>query len=379
MNNLLSKTLLFFIIGAILVPSLVYASQGIEITPDPIFRNIENFIPGRSVTSEFNIKNNSSKDYSDITVSAELNEETKNLSSALLLKSGEQSEYLSNLLNNGQMKISGRGIKAETSKDFSLTMIFDKKGEDKYQNAHIDFDLIFKFVGPENKDEEEVSGVGGGTLLPEGLIIKQETEEEVNQESVTISWHTNKESTSRVIYSKESSNPELDLTDIEDDPSMYGYDFSTDENSGKTTYHEMTLTNLEPGTTYYYRCISHASPPTIGKRQSFTTSKITTTKSEQDNLNQQNQKSTNQQNQELVTEENPDSEEVEQEQNNQTEEKNQESKEENETLSTNNLAAALSSLVNLSKRQLYKILFILFILLVIYTIYRLFKEQRKRV
>jgi len=40
---------------------------------------------------------------------------------------------------------------------------------------------------------------------------------------------------------------------------------------GKNRYHSVTLTGLTPETVYYYRCVSHASPVTIGQEHSFTT------------------------------------------------------------------------------------------------------------
>lgn len=60
-------------------------------------------------------------------------------------------------------------------------------------------------------------------------------------------------------------------------PPNYGYSFSTSEsdtpaNTNGVTLHTVVLTGLVPGTTYYYRTISHASPDTISYERSFTTS-----------------------------------------------------------------------------------------------------------
>ena len=54
----------------------------------------------------------------------------------------------------------------------------------------------------------------------------------------------------------------------------YGYSFykeGDDSGNPKVTFHSVTLTGLIPNTTYYFRCVSHASPPTIGREYSFTT------------------------------------------------------------------------------------------------------------
>ena len=56
-------------------------------------------------------------------------------------------------------------------------------------------------------------------------------------------------------------------------PPNYGYAFSTPEQNQdpKVTFHTVRIDGLAPGTTYYYRCVSQASPPTISREHSFTT------------------------------------------------------------------------------------------------------------
>ena len=131
--------------------------------------------------------------------------------------------------------------------------------------------------GDDGKDENGNDGTytasssgGGGGGGPTGLIIYNESSE-VFTESITVSWFTNKKSTSRVIYDI-VPHPDSELGSAPN----YGYAFSTPEYDtpavleGVVPFHEVEISGLEPGVTYYYRCVSHASPETIGKEYSFT-------------------------------------------------------------------------------------------------------------
>jgi len=108
------------------------------------------------------------------------------------------------------------------------------------------------------------SGGGPGGGAPIYLTISNETNGEVLTYSVTVIWFTNVPATSRVIY---DTVPH----DILGSPPNYGYAFSTIEDPNKVTYHEVTITGLFSGTTYYWRAISHGSPEIWGDELSFTT------------------------------------------------------------------------------------------------------------
>ena len=111
-------------------------------------------------------------------------------------------------------------------------------------------------------------GGGGGGGGPTGLYIHNEdTDDGVETTSVLITWFTNKPATSRVIY---DNVPHSDVTT----PPNYGYQWSTDtynEGPDKTTHHSILITGLIPGTTYYFRPISAASPEVFGKELSYVT------------------------------------------------------------------------------------------------------------
>jgi hypothetical protein len=103
-----------------------------------------------------------------------------------------------------------------------------------------------------------------------GLTIQYENSR-TSATTATITWLTSYKSTSRVIYDTEPN--QFDLSKGE--PS-YGYEFYTDEydtpaNTNGVTGHSISITGLDPLTTYYFRCVSHASPDTVGTEHSFTT------------------------------------------------------------------------------------------------------------
>jgi len=117
---------------------------------------------------------------------------------------------------------------------------------------------------------------GGGWMTPVvSPVILEETilTTNIEEHSVVIEWDTSYLSTSRVIYSKYDENHILDLSDNTDVPPLYGYIHTTQEqnNDPKVLTHSVFIDGLESGTTYYFRCISHASPDSISQEHSFTT------------------------------------------------------------------------------------------------------------
>lgn len=109
-------------------------------------------------------------------------------------------------------------------------------------------------------------GGGGGGITQ--LIIFNEQSINIEEMVATITWQTNLFSTSRVIYSAENESRTFNISNTPN----YGYAHSTTEDINLVTFHQMLLTDLIPGTTYYYRVISHASPDTVSQELSFSTS-----------------------------------------------------------------------------------------------------------
>ena len=116
------------------------------------------------------------------------------------------------------------------------------------------------------------SGGGGGGPVPPGLRITNEATACVGTTDAIINWLTTYKSTSRVIYDTEFGQFDMSET------TNYGYAFSTIEkdniipiSQNGVTAHTVELIGLTPNTTYYFRCVSHASPPSIGEWREFTT------------------------------------------------------------------------------------------------------------
>ncbi len=276
------KTIKFiFSIAIVFVGSLLLANSawaqigGITISPDPIFYNVDNFIPEDIATSIVTITNSSDKDYERITLSGEVPDgESDELASALELKVDDLATMdLDALLNGGIIVLSGK-LEHNSWRTFDFAMKFKERGEaidNDYQSKSVVFNFIFTFEGGEVENGNGVKMVvsgGGGGGLPPGLIILNESAVVTTCNSATIEWLTSYPATSQVIYSAEGEPRTLNL-----DAPNYGYTHAyPDPVSGaKVTGHQVTISTLAALTKYYYRCVSHASPATIGYEQSFTT------------------------------------------------------------------------------------------------------------
>lgn len=113
-------------------------------------------------------------------------------------------------------------------------------------------------------------GGGGGGIVPFDLTITNETRSAINGNSVTITWLTSHFATSSVVY--DTVGGKFD----QNSAPKYGYSYVKEgDDSGleKVTGHSVTLTDLVPGTIYYYRTVSIGSL-IIGQELSFTVSAI---------------------------------------------------------------------------------------------------------
>lgn len=159
-------------------------------------------------------------------------------------------------------------LSTDEAKEYEFEITFSAEEENERQGATTSFDILIGFQGTGGKVPPGEGG--GGSVLPPGLTIQYEKDMWVGTTTAKISWLTTYESTSRVIY-----DVTLGVFDLDSLPN-YGYSYSTSEfdtpaGTNGVTYHEVTLTGLTAGTTYHYRCISHASPPTISREHVFTT------------------------------------------------------------------------------------------------------------
>lgn len=114
------------------------------------------------------------------------------------------------------------------------------------------------------KDNSEVNDFGAYQMIRSnpaigpfgGVIISNYNIEVLSTTSVKITWFTNYPATSQVVYSlsnKASENLSLPNLNL-------GYSNTTNIDFDPVTYHEVILTSLEPGSTYYYRLASIPDP-----------------------------------------------------------------------------------------------------------------------
>ena len=106
------------------------------------------------------------------------------------------------------------------------------------------------------------------------IISNEAAAPQTNGTSVTITWTTDHSATSRVIYDT-VPHPELNYQDAN-----YGYAFTMptiEESNGlpMVTDHSVTISGLNPNTTYYFRSVSHGSPEAVSNQEfSATTNNI---------------------------------------------------------------------------------------------------------
>jgi hypothetical protein len=275
----------------------------VEFEQTPLFGNEEdNFLPGDSVVRWVKVTNNTGQSQKIATEAinyfGSLNPDdvpSNDLSRALLItirKKGSGDIYygggdetLFDFYKNGETYLSDIAAAVGSVNEYEFKVSFPESEGDYWQGTTTKFDIIVGF------QEEDSNGIitppsgGGGGATP-GLIIKYVEVYDITDTTAKFSWFTSYNATSRVIYCEESKGCVLDLSDNLDNPPLYGYDYTTDEthtpaNAKGVTYrgldqggigmNEIGVTGLTPNTTYSYRAISHASPPTISRIYTFTT------------------------------------------------------------------------------------------------------------
>lgn len=102
-----------------------------------------------------------------------------------------------------------------------------------------------------------VSGGSPGSGGSAGLNIHTENLGQDSTTQVTITWFTNVQATSRVVYGTSSHDP---ITEVGPN---YGYANSNTEDTSKTTFHSMVITGLTPETLYYFRPVSSDGSTTV--------------------------------------------------------------------------------------------------------------------
>jgi len=168
----------------------------------------------------------------------------------------------------GQEEVALSDVASGGKAIYNFTITFLPDSNNNYQNTNVSFNLIVGALGTESISGEIIPGggsSGGGSFIP-GLQIFNENASGIGGDEATITWQTNKGASSRVIYSAAGEPHALLL----DSPPNYGYVNSTGEDISSVVNHSMIISGLAPGTTYYFRCVSHGSFA-VSVERSFTT------------------------------------------------------------------------------------------------------------
>ena len=290
--NKIFKTILISLVvifgGLFLIVDLVQAENSpleVEFEKTPLFEEA-NFLPGDSVTRWVKVTNNSGQSQNiateainwpgfpnpedvperDLSQVLEITIREKEGSDLYGGSSPTGKKTLFDFYSDGEIYLSN--ISANNAKEYEFEISFPSEKGNKWQGATTTFDILIGFQGTEGGPPP--SPPPGGPGLPRGLtiLIESVTTTELTATSVTITWQTNYFSTSKVIYATSSG-----LFDLSEGEPYYGYThYKEGDDSGKekVTAHSVTITDLTPGTTYYYRCVSHGSLA-ISTEHRFTT------------------------------------------------------------------------------------------------------------
>ena len=271
-------TLLAIALG-IIIPVFGNAQDliSVQFVPDPLIY-AENFLPGDTVSGQIKVDNVSGQAVNIYVWTSDVSD-TNHLGNALTLKlSKDQNIIYQSTLSQffEQDSVFLSSIEAGKSENFEFSLQFDINAGNEYQNKELGFTL---HIGTEENQEEggdSGSGggstpiiIGGGGVSTPTLEIINLRAEEIAETSAKIKWQTNLPATTQIVYSQENQ-PHYFLPNY---PPLYGYQnlFPDPENSAKVISRTLSLKNLSPCTTYFYRAISHNSSLAISEEKSFKT------------------------------------------------------------------------------------------------------------
>lgn len=247
--TLISLLVLFAPVFAQAADLVVQFEQG-----PPLFDEV-NFFPGQSVTRWVDVANNSSE--SKVVVVKATNYSSCSgvcLSDQLELEISDGTSVLygpvslTEFFTADEKKIDDLANGNTQRYYFKITFLSGAGNE--YQGKAISFDFEIGFFG-----QETIGGGGGSFGGDSGLIIFHENALLADSNQADIIWETNRQATSRVIYSSQYEPHTLNLNN----PPNYGYSRSTVEDPAPVFSHFVNIAGLDAGVTYYYRVVSRGS------------------------------------------------------------------------------------------------------------------------
>ncbi|MDO8668420.1 MAG: fibronectin type III domain-containing protein [bacterium] len=240
----------------------------------PLFGNA-NIMPGDSVSKWVRVENKVNDNIVVTTAATNVNnEDDLGGQMNLTIKKGTTVLYddtMTAFFGAGNINLGALAI-GETGQ-FNYTVTFNSQAGNDFQGKTMGFDISVtaqasESVGGETYTVASSGGGGGGAYIFDELIISN-IEVSANDTSIILTWLTNKLATSRAIYDI-VTHPDLSATL----PPNYGYTNSTVLDPTKVTGHTVTITGLTPGTTYYLRPLSSASPEKYGGEIAVATTDI---------------------------------------------------------------------------------------------------------
>ncbi|MDD5031791.1 MAG: fibronectin type III domain-containing protein [Patescibacteria group bacterium] len=276
-NNISNGVKLKIFITSCLILTLVFSAKQVQagniadisFESSPLFGEI-NIMPGDSVSKWIKVMNKIEGDLAITTKATNvINDDNLGDQMNLTIKKGDSVIYndtMTAFFNAGNINLGTLGAGEAARFDYGVS--FKIQAGDDFAGKTMSFDISVTAQSPESIGGETytaASSGGGGGGMPYvygGLIIENQAvalNAQATETSIIITWTTNKPATSRVIYDI-VSHP--DLTNAL--PPNYGYAFSTSLDTNKVTGHSVMIDGLTPGTTYYLRTLSSASPEKYG-------------------------------------------------------------------------------------------------------------------
>jgi len=285
--TIISLALCLFGIANQVVHADTPANLMVQFENSPLF-NEANFLPGDSVTRWIKATNNTSvaqpigvmaTNFSDPLPSDDLARALN-----ITIKKGSTDLYGGSLGNKtladffaaGEIKLEDLSASANAQYDFIIS--FPTEKENEWQAKRTGFDIVLGIFGePEKPPKPPVTddppktyggGGGGGGSCANEIIEGSVKVTQVTTSTATIEWRTKCVSTSQVIYSPSDKKHDLD-----DSKKTYGYDkiYPDPADPAKTDTHKVTLVDLKPCTTYFFRAVSTNVAAAISKEGSFVT------------------------------------------------------------------------------------------------------------
>ena len=124
-------------------------------------------------------------------------------------------------------------------------------------------------------------GGGGGGHIPDGLKIFNEKITVIGEGTALITWNTNKQATSRVVYDDDAQELGVSTLTFGTGSENLGYEFTTEIVSSLNTEHSVLVTNVNLEDLFYFRPISSDGTRAIGIELSAVLGQVTGTQCEQ--------------------------------------------------------------------------------------------------